>query len=138
MDDDHLHIKEESGYIEPIDASVDWEHLGLPEVPNEMVCFMSSIMLSDISLKLNNETQKAYEEGRRTETAKSQDTQLEWIKQWLEDSHGRPPDLNHSQFVKFAKWVKQFYLDENDKLYRHTLDRKLKAVVEKTHRIYIM
>ena len=34
--------------------------------------------------------------------------------------------------------MKQFYLDENDKLYRCAPDGKLKAVVEKTHQMYIM
>ena len=88
MDDNRLRTEGESGYIEPIDASINWECLGLPKVPNETTCFVSSIMLPDISLKLNNETREAYEEGRCTETAKSQDTQLERIKQWLEDLHG--------------------------------------------------
>ena len=53
-------------------------------------------------------------------------------------THARPPDSNHSQYMKFARHTKQFYLDENDKLFRRALNGKMKAVVEKTHWMYIM
>ena len=79
VDNDHLHTEEKTGYLEPIDTSVDWERFGLPEVPKETVYFISPIMLPDISLKLNDENREAYEEDRRTKTAKSQDAQLDRI-----------------------------------------------------------
>jgi len=118
--------------------SVDWERFRLPEIPKETVYFISPIMLPDISLKLSDETREAYDEGRRAETAKSQDAQLEKIKRWLVNPHTQPPDLNQGQFLKFAQWAKQFYLDENDKLFRRLPDGKLKAVIDKTHRMYIL
>jgi len=138
VDNDHLCTEEETGYLEPVDTSVDWKRFGLPEVPKETVYFISPIMLPDISLKLNKENYEAYEEDRCTKTAKSQDAQLDRIRRWLVDPHAQLPDSNHSQYVKFARHAKQFYLDENDKLFWRALDGKMKAVVEKTHRMYIM
>jgi hypothetical protein len=74
------------------------------------------MMMPDISLELNDETREAYEEGRCTETAKSQDTQLKKIKRWLADPHARPPDLSDNQYMKLAKCARQLYLGNNDKL----------------------
>ena len=54
------------------------------------------------------------------------------------DPHTRPPDLTDNQVMKFVRRARQFYLDENEKLFRRTPDGKLKAVIDKTHRMYIM
>jgi len=73
-----------------------------------------------------------------TETARAQDAQLGLIKEWLVDLHMRPSTLNHKQFENFAWRAKQFYLDIDNKLFRQSPDGRLKAVIEKTHQMYIM
>jgi hypothetical protein len=138
VNEDLLQTKDEVNFVEPIDTSMNWERFGVGDAPKETVRCISSAMLPDITLKLDDETREAYEEQRRTETAKSQDDQLGKIKRWLVDPHSRPPDLNPQQYAKFARNAKQFYLDENNKLFRRAPDGKLKAVIEKTHRMYIM
>src|ERR1700724_1002265 len=138
VNEDRLRTGNDIDYIESVDVSLDWEHFGAVKIPNEMVYFMSPAMLPDISVKLDDETREPYEEARRTETAKSQDAELAKIKKWLVDPHTRPPDLNHNQFAKFVRHAKQFYLDDNDKLFRRAPDGKLRAIVEKAHRMYIM
>ena len=135
---DYRYSKRDFDHRESVETSVDWERLGFVEEPKEMVCFTSTPMLPDISLKLNNETREDYEEDRRTETAKIQDAQLEKVRMWLVDPHTRPPNLTERQFLRFVSRARQFYLDDNEKLFRRTPDGKLKAVVEKTHRMYIM
>ena len=139
LTEDRLRAEDETPYLEPADTDVDWERFGLEGKPlDEVVYFMSPAVLPDISLKLDEETREPYEESRRAETARTQDAQLARIKQWLVNPHTRPPELNRNDFVKFANRAKQFYLDENNKLFRRTAEGKLKAVVEKTHRMYIM
>jgi hypothetical protein len=34
MDNDYVHTKEQTGFVEPVDVSIDWEHFGLTEMPN--------------------------------------------------------------------------------------------------------
>jgi len=58
VDENHSRTEEEMDYVEPTDKSVDWEHFGLPETPKEMVYFVSSAMLPDISLELNDESRE--------------------------------------------------------------------------------
>ena len=128
----------EANYLEPADVGINWERSGREEEPNEVIYFMSPAVLPDISLKMDDETREPYEDSRRTETAKTQDAQLAKIKRWLVDPHARPPDLSQNEFIRFANRAKQFYLDENDKLFRRSPDGKLKAVVEKPHRMYIL
>jgi len=125
-------------YVVPADESADWECFGLPETPKETVYFISSAMLLDISLELNDESWEDYKEDRHTETTKAQDAQLGLIKEWLVDPHTRPSTLNHKQFENFARRAKQFYLDSDNKLFRRSPNGRLKAVIEKSHRMYIM
>ena len=138
MSEDILQTKEEMGHLEPAEEDVDWERSRLKDKSNGTVCFVSPAVLPDISLKLDEETRESYEESRRSETAKTQDAQLAEIKRWLIDPHAQPPDLRQKEFMNFVKRAKQFYLDENDKLFRRSPDGKFKAVVEKAHRMYIM
>ena len=56
VDENHSRTEEEMDYVEPTDKSVNWEPFRLPETPKEMVYFVSSAMLPDIPLELNNES----------------------------------------------------------------------------------
>jgi len=138
VDEDCSRTKEETDYVEPTDESINWKHFGLPETPKETVYVVSSTMLPDVSLELNDESREDYKEDRHTETAKAQDAQLGLIKEWLVDPHMQPSTLNHKQFENFARRAKEFYLDIDNKLFRWSPDGRLKAVIEKTHQMYIM
>jgi len=50
----------------------------------------------------------------------------------------QPSTLNYKQFENFAQRAKQFYLDIDNKLFRRSPNGRLKAVIEKTHWMYIM
>src|SRR6202023_562590 len=57
---------------------------------------------------------------------------------WLTLTLDHQTSVKMSSYVRLATRAKQFYLDENDKLFRRSPDGKLKAVVEKPHRMYIL
>jgi hypothetical protein len=54
------------------------------------------------------------------------------------DPHTWPPDLNDNEFLRFMSRAKQFYLNNDDKLFRWSLDGILKAIMETSHQMYIM
>ena len=74
-------------YVDLSDTIASSESFNLEKVPNEIIYFITSMMLPDLSLKLDNEMHEAYKETRCTETAKIQDAQLDTVKQWLHDPH---------------------------------------------------
>ena len=136
--EDRVRTEIETQYVDPVDAIASSESFDLERVPDEIVYFMTSAMLPDLSLKLDGATCEAYEETRRTETAKIQDAQLDTVKRWLRDPHLRPRGLSDGEFTKFVRRAKQFFLDDNGRLLRKTPDGKMKVVVDKMHRMYIM
>ena len=74
-------------YVDPTDVIASSESFNLKRVPDKIIYFMTSAMLPDLSLKLDDAMHEAYEETRHTETAKIQDAQLDTVKQWLRDPH---------------------------------------------------
>lgn len=79
-----------------------------------------------------------YEEGHRTATARLQDDRLLHIRRWLKDPSLRFEALDDKEFLKIQRWGKQFFVDQDDRLYRRGLDSAHRLVVDKSHRMYIM
>lgn len=138
LDKDRVQTEHDTSFQVPCDAGVDWEQFGSMTEPLTAVYSMSPMLLPDLALKLDDQVWEAYEEKSHTKTAKSQDDQLEKVKQWLLDPHTQPPDLNSNEFLRFTNQAKQFYLNDDDKLFRQSPDGTLKAIIEKSHQMYIM
>jgi hypothetical protein len=80
LDKDRIQTKCDTGFQVPCDAGVDWEQFGSMTEPLTAVYSMSPMLLPDLALKLDEQVRELYKERRCTETARSQDDQLEKVK----------------------------------------------------------
>ena len=69
---------------------------------------------------------------------KSQDEWLLLIRGWLKNPVQRPEGLTDKQYLSFTRFAKGFFVDEENTLYRRSIESHHKLVVDKSHRMYMM
>lgn len=95
-------------------------------------------VLPGSEFKLDPDTREEYPEDHRTQAGLSQDLRLPLVKEWLKDPFVRPPHLDDKEYVHFVRFAQKFFLDDEGRLYRKTVDSSHKLVVEKEHRMYML
>ena len=79
-----------------------------------------------------------YPEEGHSFVGKSQDEWLPLIRGWLKNPVQRPEGLTDKQYLLFTRFVKGFFVDKENRLYRRSIDSHHKLVVDKSHRMYMM
>lgn len=100
----------------------------------------TATMEADGLLDTEEEELAPYDEGRRSASARDQETHLERIREWLANS---PRDIDISKMspeeAKFIRAVSHFWLDEDGRLYRKSGSGANPAIVlGPEHRMRIM
>lgn len=111
-------------------------------LPKEQVEFLEQFILGQIipdnSLRDDPDKRKPYDETNRSSYGKWYDSRIPKIKEWLKNPLVRPAGVPQKEYLNFVRIAKNFFLDEEGRLYKRDANEKHKLVVEKEHRMYML
>ncbi len=97
-----------------------------------------SIPDDEIAEEVGEGESEEYDERNRTPAGKEMDHKIPLIKFWLENPKIRPANMNERQYQNFIRTARNFFLGDNGRLYRRSIDEAHKLVIEPIDRTRMM
>ena len=109
-----------------------------PQHQEFLETYVVNLLLPDKKLSIEEALEYPYDETRRSRDAKTTDGKIPVIREWLKDPSKRPSAIKPNQYQNFARMARNFFVDEEGRLYRRGVEATHRLVVGKEHRMYMM
>ena len=79
-----------------------------------------------------------YDDRNRTDAAREQDKWIPEIRAWLKDREYQPQGMSAKDFVRFTRQASHFFVDDEGRLYRRSMDGEHRLFVDQDKRMAML